>query len=325
MTYDSRTTLVAPPMPPSVPMDTPPNVPSVLGPGLWMQIYRDAIRSPNEVPVWLDRYQLLGVTGIIWHGFPTEDPKWLDPLMLETHARGMKSGASEGLDTTKRTGAQKGESLGLLAKEHKADIVGLDGESHFDPASATQEARDMRLAFRAHAPDVIAFDQAWPQPSAHPHFPYAEMAQAVQIRADQRYLKPWRQYLGKNRYVQKWPEWEKEWVTLERTVLSSVLRQRAVTIEQYDYADIIADGCEIVIRHPLVFAWGEPWPDSSFVLMLQARQFLVRHAFIADDWHNAFDAIERFQHEYNRTASTKLDEDNRCGPLTAKAMGFRLQ
>lgn len=311
----------------TVPPDRPPsNVPQSFGPGVWVQVYRDAIQHHDEVPIWLDRYQLLDVVGVVWHGFPQEDPAWLDPLMRETHARGMRSGASEGLDTKFRSGAQKGESLGRLSRDHKADVIGLDGESHFDPLSAKQEAVDMVAAFRSYDATVIAFDQPWPQPDSHPHWPYVEMAEGVQARADQRYLKPWRPILGKRRYQTKWPEWETQWQHLENHVLAPVnaLRQRIVTIEQYDYSDIMADGCEIVVRHPTIVAWGEPWSDPSFIAMLKVRQFLSKHSFIDAAWSNAEDAIMRFQIDHNKTASSKISVDGRAGlKETIPAMGIR--
>lgn len=296
-------------------------------PGVFPQIYRAAIQHPDEVDRWLDKYTSLSCKGMVWHGFPTEDEGWFDPLAKKTRDRGMLVGASEGLDTTRRTGAQKGESLGRLAKEHNADIVGLDAEGHWEHTGAEQECTDMGVAFRGHAPNAMAFDQPWSEPNVHGRFPFVGMGRIVQARADQRYLKPYRPYLGKRRYQVQWPIFEGQWQKLEHDELgpAGVLRQRVVTIEQYDYVDIIADGCEIIVRHPTVIAWGEPWADDSFILMLEVRQFLVVRGFIAPDWSNAADAILRFQQEYNKTASVKIGEDNRVGfKETVPAMGLKL-
>jgi hypothetical protein len=314
-----------------VPFDQPPaNVPMVFEPGVWAQIYTDAIQHTDEIDVWFAKYKAIGCLGVIIHVFPGQEAR-VDPFVQKARAHGLLVGGSEGLDTTSRTGAQKGQAMGQLARDHRLDAVGFDAESHWDSGdpAVEKETADMAAAFAtfvAPTNPIRTFDQAWPQTDAHKGFPYRAMGQIVKARADQRYLKPWTKYLGTTRYENRWPLWEGDWQSLERGILADTLRQRLVTIEQYGYADIPADGCEIVVRHPTVIAWGEPWADASFVLMLQVRQFLVVRGFIDPAWSNANDAILRFQQDYNKTAATKISEDGRAGMSeTIPAMGLKLE
>ena len=314
-----------------VPFDQPPaNVPIVFEPGIWPQIYTDAIQHPDDIDVWFAKYRALGCAGVIVHVFPGQESR-VDPFVQKARAHGLLVGGSEGLDTKSRTGAQKGEAMGRLARDHGLDAVGFDAESHWDADTPAvhQETADMAAAFATFVSSlspIRTFDQPWPQPDVHRGFPYRAMGQIVKARADQRYLMPWTKYLGKSRYENRWPLWEGDWQRLEQGILGDTLRQRIVTIEQYGYTDIMADGCEIVVRHPTVIAWGEPWADASFVLMLQVRQFLGARGFIAADWSNANDAILRFQQDHNKTAAVKIAEDGRAGMgETIPAMGLKLE
>jgi len=295
-----------------------------LAPGLWIQPYRDAIQNHWEVPVQLDRFQQKRVSGVFWHGFPTEGSGWVQPLMEPVRSRGMLVGACEGLDTTMRTAQQKGASMRALAN-CGIDLLGADDESRmYDTAGSDEYVREM---FAALGPvQCIVLDQPWPSDQGHEQYAFTEQGRWVDVRGPQFYTEVWRRYLHRKRYTIKFPEWEGRWVRLETQVFTpDAIKPRIVTVEGYQtWSEIQADCTAMFLSRKTVVAWCEPWPGDAFLRSWDARLFLIDRGILLPDLSNGGDAVLRFQQDYNRGApeAKKLTEDNRGGDLTLKAMGL---
>lgn len=249
-------------------------------PGLYIQVYRDAIKADPRRP-WMDSsaakrewlmphltmWALLGVRGVAWHGFSTElTAAALAPLTAMCRGSGMLSLAAYGMDATDPAG--KALRVGNVLVSDACDGVVLDAEGAWDKGGKAAAAtfRDAFLPYRAKAPSKPVVDQPWPMPLVHSGFPYDEFGACVDARAPQVYVNDWR---GSDRFARVTAESARQWAELDKRI--TVKRPVWATFQGYGWDSIRDDLVRVFDRaeREPVLVWCEPVPSDTFMHALR--------------------------------------------------------
>jgi len=290
-----------------------------LPPGRYIQIYRGAVRGNSKtekrtsIVSALDRLKMVGIKGIIWHGFSGElTPAVFLELAALATARGLLSLAAFGDGDSDPEGF--GRRVGAIANlpECTGVVLDLEGIWENEPGDKAK-AVALGRALRQVAPDALVFDQPWPVPQYHGSFPWDETAAFVDVRAPQWYFNDFKKNFGDQRY-QKCLKWFCDsWRALEaKLAAKNLIRPRIMTIQGYGWDGIFADLVACLTSNPTIFIWSEPYPDELFSKGLVVVNKLEKLGFTGSD------AVLSYQRSTNGT----LKQDNRCGPSTLASLGL---
>lgn len=295
-----------------------------LAPGLYFQVYRDAIRGSHSAALLaaLDKWaDSPSVKGVVLHSVNLEmSEAEYEPLAKLVHARGLAALASFGLgdERVERTG----KAIARFAKREDcaAAVFDMEGAWENEPDDR-DDARRLFDAFRADAPDAFAADQPWFVPTVHSRFPWPETATAIDLRCPQVYCNDFKGRWGRQRYarVELWHS--ESWATMERRwrAAGMPIRPRSRTIQGYGWQDIPADLVDCLLVHAAaapVIVWCDPFPAPDFLRGLQAVDALREQG-----GYTGPNAVLDFQRWSNANDFLPLKEDNRCGEKTLAALG----
>ena len=280
--------------------------------GFIPQYYRQAHDySFDALKQQLDLWKTAGCTGAAVHGVTSE----LDPATFEKHAReitqrGLLAFAAFGLNSD--TPEEKGQRIALVASHPMCSGVLFDMEGAWeDETTDKAKAKAMGHVFRAGAPNAWATDQPWPVPTVHwSMFPWEEAAEFVNYRSPQYYYNDWKAKWGRERYAKCNTLFTSSWAQLDARLLRTQhVDPEIVTIEGFGWEDIFADLVGCLLCRPSAFIWSEPFPRTHVLEGLRCVRTLANLGFTGAQ------AVLQFQQDYNRTATTKLSVDGRCGLL----------
>jgi hypothetical protein len=293
--------------------------------GVHVQSYIDAVPGATE-SAKVDNFtrgcemmKASAVSSVFVHQFP-HALSGFDDYANAAERSGLQHGGALGLDSSAISPEDKGDAIADVATRRNSLGCLADSESHFDPGRR-DEMRRMGAQARKGAPDALIVAQPWPEPNEHGQFPYEEEDAFCDADAPQYYVNDWIKQYGRARYAKLLPVFDAQWTKLRATVLAKYDRAFVPTWQGRAWDDIPADCGEVVITRPSLIVWCEPFPSTLFLRQCRARAFLAARGFIKPDWTDATTAVLRFQQDYNKTATTKLTEDGRCGLLTLSAMG----
>ena len=320
--------------------------------GVLVQIYRGAIPGPtpqarrDRLAGYLDQLVTLGLTGVVFHGFPSELLSAWDGLAHLASERGLQALASWGLDGKATTPAVKGDLIGQVLARPTCAAGLLDAEGQWDtdagPADDMDEAGALALgrAIRARAPHALVGDQPWYAIDSHGSvrrtakpidqggvfggFPVDEFAVTCTWgRFRQAYIY---NHLGPScGYASTFARMDREWATITPALRAAGLeRPLRVTLQGYrwklhELVDALLTRC-VLPQVPLVM-WSEPFPDQGALQAIRAVTFLKREGYVASV---ARRTVLAFQVDYNRQApeTKRLAEDGWWGPATHAAAGL---
>jgi len=277
--------------------------------GIYPQIYRDAIHGDKYKLLndKLDEFKQLGLPGVFFHMFPSEQNLVSEFKKLAKLAsdRGLLACVAFGLDSPRMTPIEKGRAVGSVAVLSECFCVSLNVESFWDSGKAA-DAIAMCEEIKRIAPNSFLIDQPWPVPSVHSKFPWLEFAKYVEARAPQFYYNNWKAQHGRDRYEFCDDWFSKEWDKLESKKLApaGLAKQRIVTLQGYAWDDVIDDLVTCLLKYPVVVMWSEPFPTESTVRGIKAVGALAAAGCTGPR------AVWDYQHKMG------LDMDGMCGPNT---------
>jgi hypothetical protein len=292
--------------------------------GRYVQIYRGAVRGTtradkiSSMTNAVNSLKLLGVKGIIWHGFSGElTPTSFKELAAICSARGLLALASFGDGDSHPD--ELGRKIGAIAALPECFAVILDMETIWenepdDKAKAVVLGREIRKV----APNALIIDQPWPVPNLHNSFPWEETAAFVDIRAPQYYVNDWMSSKGAARYSFCWAWFERSWAQLNaRLATKGLVKPVIKTIQGYKW--VFKDLVNCLTSNPTLLIWAEPYPDAVFMSALAVAQRLESLGFTGPN------AVKSFQDKWNLDHPTDMiGSDNICGPMTVTRLGLPL-
>ena len=266
----------------------PPPAPSWgVAPGVYVQIYCDALSSdPTALEAFLETVPALGVRGIIWHSVPHAlAASWAHRSALAAK-HGVQCGASWGVDGDRDeyhrllTAAQKGDLIGqvLSMPDCLLGLVDAEGawETNTGPTdtSTPAGATEMCEHIRAMAPDAVLGDQSWFAIESHDAFPDSKFAPSMTFRAPQMYCND---FNGLNRCqrIHDWMErdWEEHEAWLLRAKGPGFVKPRTVTLQGYGWQGIEPDldrTLDMYADRPVI-VYCEPLPQPNVVAAIRKR------------------------------------------------------
>ena len=322
--------------------------------GVYLQLYRDAIRSAVRTETlqrYCDALAEMRTRGLVqapvFHGFPEELADAWEGLAAMANARGMLALAGWGLDSNALTGERKGALVGdVLARRDCAGGL-LDAEAAWDKDDGRRDgtdeagARDLCDALTARAPGAWVGDQPWyailahgdpRRPAKGPReggvfrgFPVDEFAAVTTWgRFRQAYIYNRRGIT----YAPTFARMDREWAALNTTLRDAGLeRPLRITLQAYGWkchelVHALLDRC-VRPADPLIL-WCDPWPDRVTREALRFVEMLMRDGF-AGPGIDARDAVRAWQTDYNRTAPerAKVRVDGIAGAGSFTAAGIR--
>ena len=328
---------------------------SDLPPGVYLQLYRDAIRGRtlqerrDTLARYCDEIASMRVRGLVkgpvFHGFCEEMIDAWPRLAALARDRSLPALASWGLDSRDLSAARKGDLVGQVLASPDCAAGLLDAEGQWDsdlgPADDMDEAGALALgqALRARAPDALVGDQPWFAIEAHGDvrrtarplgqggvfagFPVDEFASVCNLgRFRQAYI-----YNAKGAfYLPTFERMDREWNDLAPALRSAGLeRPLRVTLQAYGWkvhelVHALLDRC-VRPAVPLVL-WCDPWPDATTLSALRFVELLVREGFAAPGV-DAREAVRLWQQSFNARAPSdhQLSVDGWAGTDSALAAG----
>lgn len=293
-----------------------------LPPGRYIQVYRDAIRGRNQaakmaaIATALDQFKAVGVKGVLWHGFVGEmDAAKFKELSAMCASRGLFSLAAFGLGPSEPE--KSGKWIGEIANLPECFAVVFDMEGAWEIPSGKTKAMALGKAFRDVAPNALALDQPWADPTVHwSLFPWEETAVFIDARYPQFYVNNWFRELGEKRYAQCWTRFLKAWERLNaRLAAKNLVRPVSYTIQGYKW--VFRDLVNCLTTNPTLIIWTDPFPDEITVAALKAV-----HALESQGFHGP-NAVKDFQAKWNKDhPGDSLTTDNLCGPATMNKLGL---
>lgn len=296
--------------------------------GLYIQIYRDAIRGTPTIKQKkllqqldiLSQYKI--VKGIAWHGFVGDlSVEKFNELTKYCKERNLKSLAAYGLGS--KEPEKYGKWIGEVANQPDCYSVIFDMESAWESDDKKKtpvllaKAKKMGEVFRSISPNSLAIDQPWPVPTYHWSFPWEETAEFIDIRAPQYYVNNWIRQYGKEAYEKCWAWFEQSWKKLnERLAKKNLVKPMIYTIQGYKWN--LTDLIHCLCSNPTLIVWSDPFPDEVFMLGLEIVNKLFSMGFTGPD------AVRKFQEHWNmNNPKDKITVDNLFGKETAKRLGVR--
>lgn len=289
-----------------------------LPPGRYVQVYLDSLRGSIDSKIKflipkLDKLKKLNTKGILWHVASYEDITTLTPEVFKKLAklcsdRQMLALGAFGLRP--KDPEKDGAHIGLIANLPECFAVVFDMEGAWEVKSGKEQAVKLGRAFRAVAPNALAIDQPWADPTYHwSAFPWEETSVFVDIRMPQFYVNNWMKQHGPKRYEICWPRFLKAWEKLKTRLAPAKLWKPVMyTIQGYKW--VFKDLVNCLTSNPTLFIWAEPVPDDVCMAALE-----VVAALEAKNFHGPT-AVRDFQ------ASVGLHPDNIYGPNTASKLGL---
>lgn len=293
---------------------TKPSLPA----GRYVQVYLDSLRGGLDSKIKLlipklDKLKQLKIKGILWHVASYEDVTKFTPEVFKKLAklcseRQMLALAAFGLRPTNP--AVDGAHIGLIANLPECFAVVFDMEGAWEVKDGKIKAIELGTAFRKVAPDALALDQPWADPTYHwSAFPWEETAEFIDIRMPQFYVNNWMKQHGAKRYEICWTRFVNAWEKLKKRLEPKKLWKPVMyTIQGYKW--VFKDLVNCLTSNPTLFIWSDPLPDDVCMAALQ-----VVAALEAKNFHGP-NAVRDFQ------ASVGLVADNIYGPQTASKLGL---
>lgn len=337
---------------------TTPTAPLGIAPGVYLQLYRGAIRG-NTIQARRERLaryvrEIAGmraqglVEGVVFHGFCEDLRDSWPRLEALAEAHGVPAGASWGLDSRDLSARTKGDLVGQVLAAQKCRFGLLDAEGQWDsdlgPADDMDEQGALELgeALRRRAPSARVGDQPWYAIEAHGDvrrtarpmgqggvfrgFPVDEFAVVCDLgRFRQAYI-----YNAQGAFYRStFERMDREWTNITPALAAEGLdRPLYVTLQAYrwklhEQVHALLDRC-VRPNAPLIL-WCDPWPDAVTLAAVKIVQILLREG-CAGPGVDARDAVRAWQRSYNATApeNAKIAVDGWAGEDTACAMGIHL-
>jgi hypothetical protein len=327
---------------PALPRPEPPR-------GIYLQLYRGAIRGPTreakraQLAEYCDRIDVMGLPGVVFHGFCEDLAGAWDGLAKLAADRGLLALASWGLDSRDLSAARKGELVGdVLARPTCAGGL-LDAEGQWDSdlgaADDMDEAGALALAaaIQKRAPGAWVGDQPWFAIEAHGDlrktanrpeaggvfrgFPVDEFASVCTWgRYRQAYIY---RALGAL-YAPTFARMDREWSSITPALRAAGLeRPLRVTLQAYGW--LLHEQVDAIINRGVaanasVILWCDPWPDAVALRAIAAATWL-EHEGYARPGVAARAAVRAAQAEFNRRGA-RLTVDGWWGEATHRAAGL---
>jgi len=345
--------------PPFVPIPAAPI--DCVRPGIYLQIYRGKITgSPQKKLDTYKRYcddiRVLGLPGVVWHGFPHELTHNWDQIARIATERGLLALAAWGLDgsidedNTRLTAREKGLLVGEVVARPNCKAGLSDAEGQWDSTVDANDdmnesgALEFGSAMREKAPLAIIGSQPWFALDSHGElrrtprplgaggpfagFPVDEFRAMASNWFDfpQAYANNFTSQWGERRYEKTFAWMERDWTHIEPALeAAGIARKRSITIQGYGWSPRSLSHCLLdwwTKRQLPVIVWSEPWPEPLTLRVIRGVSLLIARDF-AIPGIDPRDAARAYQIDYNRTAPVgkKLDEDGWMGEKTLRSLG----
>lgn len=289
-----------------------------LPPGLYMQVYRGAIRGDHatalahELATW---GHSPSVAGVALHGVNAEmSEAAYAALAALAAAHGRLCLAAFGLGDSHPTAY--GEMIGRFAARDDCAATVWDMEGSWEnEADDPAKAQRMFDAYAASAhPDKLTVDQCWFVPTFHHAFPWPQTAARIKLRAPQVYHNDFKPRWGRERYAKveawharSWTEMESEW---HRDGVP--VRPHVRTIQGYGWSDIPYDlvTCLLANQAQPTLVWCDPFPTPAFLAGVAVVDALRARGYYGPT------AVADYQRENG------LAVDGKAGAATRAALGL---
>lgn len=328
------------------------------GPGIYLQIYRGAIRGRTlderraTLAGYCDRVAELAAGGLVrapvFHGFPEELRDAWPRLAKLAADRDLPALASWGLDARGLSAERKGDLVGQVLADPSCAAGLLDAEGQWDSDLGAADDMDeggalaLCRALRARAPSTPVGDQPWYAIQAHGDvrrtvrpiahggvfagFPVDEFALACDWgRFRQAYI-----YNARGGYYRPtFERMDREWTGIAPALRAAGLeRPLRCTLQAYGWklhelVHALLERC-VAADAPLVM-WCDPWPEPGALAAVEFVSMLVREGF-AGPGADAREAVRAWQRAYNARApeARRIAEDGWGGEESALAAGVQL-
>lgn len=330
-------------------IETPITMRPELCPGLYLQIYRGAVKAEqggtkrDTLARYVDAIKLMGFPGVVFHGFPEELEGQWDGLAKLASERGVLALASWGLDSKGMTAKRKGELVARVLAKPTCAAGFLDAEGQWDsdlgPADDMDEVGALALsqAILQGAPGAWVGDQPWYAIEAHGDkrktakplgqggvfggFPVDEFAVCCNLgRFRQAYI-----YNQKGGYYRPtFERMDREWASIQPALASIGLdRPLRTTLQAYGWK--LHEQVDALIERqakldvPLVL-WCDPFPNDVCLNALHVVNWLKREGY-AIPGRSGMEAVMLAQHAFNKRGA-KLTIDGWWGRDTNDASGL---